>query len=68
MSVQRVASDPTAYYRAEAERVQRLGEAAEPGRGREVFLEAAAEYRDLAAYYDALPEPESELEPGAFPP
>lgn len=66
MSVQRV-PDPIAYYRAEAERVQRLGEAAEPGRGRELFLETAAEYRFLADYYDALPEPGSEIEPGDFP-
>jgi hypothetical protein len=66
MSVQRVA-DPISYYRGEAERVQKLAEAAEPGRGREVFLETAAEYRFLADYYEALPEPACEIEPGAFP-
>jgi hypothetical protein len=66
MSLQRV-PDPIAYYRAEAERVQKLGEAAEPGRGRELFLETAAEYRYLAEYYDALPDPEPEMEPAVFP-
>lgn len=66
MSVQRV-PDPIAYYRAEADRVQRLGEAAEPGRGKELFLETAAEYRFLADYYDELPEPASAIRPAAFP-
>lgn len=56
-----------AYYRAEAERVQRLAETAEPGRGRELFLEAAAEYRFLADWYENLDAPQSELAPGRFP-
>lgn len=47
----------TEYYRAEAERVQRLAAQVEPGRGREQFERVAAEYRSLADYYDALPEP-----------
>lgn len=46
----------TEYYRAEAERVGRMAEAAEPGRGREQFERVAAEYRSLAAYYD-IPAP-----------
>ena len=66
MSMPRV-QDPIAYYRAEAERVQRLAERAEPGRGREIFMETAAEYRFLAEYYHALPEPECAMEPGEFP-
>jgi len=41
------------YYRAEADRVQRLAEMAVPGQGREQFEFAAAEYRSLADYYDA---------------
>jgi hypothetical protein len=41
------------YYRAEADRVQRLAEDAAPGEGREQFEYAAAEYRSLADYYDA---------------
>jgi hypothetical protein len=46
------------YYRAEAERVQRLAEAAEPGHGREQFEQVAAEYRSLADYYEgATPKP-----------
>jgi hypothetical protein len=47
------------YYRAEAERVQRLAEDAAPGEGREQFEYAAAEYRSLADYYDtaAAPKP-----------
>lgn len=45
----------TAYYRAEAERVQQLAEAAAPGRGREQFERVAEEYRDLADYYDTAP-------------
>lgn len=40
------------YYRAEAERVQRLAEASEPGDGREQFERVADEYRTLADYYD----------------
>lgn len=53
----------TEYYRAEAERVQRLAEEAPSGRGREQFERVAAEYRSLADYYGALPEP-----PGARAP
>lgn len=41
------------YYRAEAERVRRLAEAAEPGHGREQFEQVAQEYRNLADYYAA---------------
>lgn len=48
----------TEYYRAEAERVQRLAEACEPGQGREQFERVAAEYRHLAEYY-AVPETRS---------
>lgn len=55
------------YYRAEAERIARLAAAAEPGSGRERFAQAAAEYRRLAAYYEALPPPVSELDPADFP-
>lgn len=47
----------TEYYRAEADRVQRLAEGAEPGHGREQFELVAAEYRSLADYYDVLPQP-----------
>ena len=50
------------YYRAEAERVQRLAEAAAPGHGREQFEQVASEYRTLADYYEALPSA-----PGAEP-
>jgi len=46
------------YYRAEAERVQRLAEAAAPGEGREQFERVAAEYRTLADCYEALAPPE----------
>jgi hypothetical protein len=56
-----------AYYRAEAERVAQLAEGAEPGQGRELFVQVAAEYRTLAAYYETLPAPECEMEPGEFP-
>jgi hypothetical protein len=45
----------TEYYRAEAERVQRLAEEAAPGKGREQFERVAAEYRHLAEYYDVPP-------------
>lgn len=45
------------YYRAEAERVGRLAEAASPGRGREQFERVAAEYRHLAEYYEARAHP-----------
>jgi len=45
----------TDYYRAEAERVQRLAEAAAPGHGREQFARVAEEYRDLADYYETEP-------------
>lgn len=48
----------TEYYRAEAERVQRLAEEAAPGHGREQFEQVAAEYRNLAEYWDV---------PGASP-
>ena len=51
------------YYRAEAERVQRLAEAAAPGAGREQFEQVAAEYRTLADYYEALPPPEPRTRP-----
>lgn len=47
----------TEYYRAEAERVQQLAEESAPGCGREQFERVAAEYRSLAEYYDASPEP-----------
>ena len=50
------------YYRAEADRVQRLAEAAPPGKGREQFEQVAAEYRTLADYYETLP-----AAPGAAP-
>ena len=43
----------TEYYRAEAERVQRLANEAAPGRGREQFERVAAEYRNLAEYWDS---------------
>jgi hypothetical protein len=43
------------YYRAEAERVQGLADAAEPDRGRERFERVAAEYRSLADYYETSP-------------
>lgn len=45
------------HYRAEAERVQRLANAAAPGEGREHFEKAAAEYRRLADYYGSASEP-----------
>lgn len=56
-----------AYYLAEAERVARLAETTEPGRGHELFAQVAAEYRTLAAYYEDLPPPECEMEPAEFP-
>ena len=56
-----------AYYLAEAERVARLAETAEPGQGRELFVQVAAEYRTLAAYYENLPPLECEIEPAEFP-
>lgn len=45
----------TDYYRAEAERVQRLAESTPRGQGRERFEQVAAEYRSLADYYEAAP-------------
>jgi len=45
----------TEYYRAEADRVQRLADDASPGHGREQFERVAAEYRSLADYYDIIP-------------
>ena len=47
----------TEYYRAEAERVQRLADVTAPGRGREQFERVAAEYRTLADHYEILPQP-----------
>ena len=40
--------DRTEYYRSEADRVQRLAQATEVGRGREQFERVAAEYPDVA--------------------
>lgn len=51
------------YYQAEADRVQRLAETAEPGRGREQFELVAAEYRSLADFYAALPSVDAESRP-----
>jgi len=49
--------DRTEYYRSEADRVQRLAQATEVGRGREQFERVAAEYRSLADYWDVRPKP-----------
>lgn len=57
----------SAYYRSEAERVQRLADAAQPGRGREVFSEAAAEYRRLAHRHAPARPPEPPHEPAMQP-
>ena len=64
---EQTATTQSEYYRLEAERVQRLAEAAQPGHGREIFAEVAAEYRTLADYYEALPPLEPELTPAPFP-